>query len=181
MSGVKGRTGIHNRLPTAMKELQGTLKPSRASVREPRVTFGLPGPPRWLKSADALEHFEAIGQMALEAGVISTVDSNALAIAATALCEYIEACADVEANGLLLSETTKDGHERTRLNPAASVRSDAWRRFREGLRMFGLDPQSRGSVVAIDGLLPVGGKQPEGDAAEGAAADDDDFYGPAKH
>jgi P27 family predicted phage terminase small subunit len=181
MSGVKGRSGGQNRLPNAVKELQGTLDSRRQNVREPRVTFGMPKPPRWLKSEKALEHFQAIGEVAVEAGVISTVDGNALAMAAAALCEYIAACEDVDANGLLMSESTKEGNGRTRLNPAASVRSDAWRRFREGLRMFGLDPQSRGSVVAIDGLLPVGGKQPEGDAAEGAAADDDDFYGPAKH
>lgn len=175
MAGVKGRSGGHNRLPTAMKELTGTLKPGRANTREPQVTYGLADAPLWL-SDECREHYDRLGALALEAGVVSTVDGEALALTAKALREYLQACVEVDAQGLIVSESQvdKDGKElriKSRLNPAATARADAWRRYREGLRMFGLDPQSRGSVMAINGLKhPT--PQPDGHPDKG-----EDFFG----
>lgn len=174
MSGVKGqRSGGHNKKPTAYKKITGTIRPGRTNKREPKVAFGAPPAPRWL-CPEGLEHYARLSELVTRTGVVSEVDGEALALAANALVEYIEAREAVREEGLIVEQVTtvvtKDGrtthHVTKKANPAVAARSDAWRRYQLGLRLFGLDPQSRSSVSAINGNI----EQDDG-------AEEEDFFG----
>lgn len=147
MSGQRNRSGGQNRLPTERKRAQGTLRKSRLNPGEPQLQHALPSAPAWLPKG-AQSHFTAIAQLAFDAGVTSRVDGEAIALAALALEEFLEADACVRRDGLVLIATTESG-ERQYKNPAVPTRADAWNRYRAALRSFGLDPQSRASVSSL--------------------------------
>lgn len=147
MAGVKGRSGGHNRLPTRLKARRGTLRKSRLNPKEPRLEVFLPAPPPWL-SPRACDFYARLGAIAEIAAVVTRADGDALGLAAAALEELVEADEIIRKEGAVLTRTTENGEVHYR-HPAAIQRADAWRRYRDALRAFGLDPQSRAGVSAI--------------------------------
>ena len=146
---MKGRSGGQNRLPTRLKRLRGTLRKSRLNPKEPRLKLFLPNPPPWL-SGRARDYYARLGAIAEIAAVITKADGDALGLAAIALEELVEADAIIRQEGAVLRRTTANGEVMYR-HPATTQRADAWRRFRDALRAFGLDPQSRSGVAALVG------------------------------
>lgn len=147
MAGVRGRSGGSNRLPTAIKEARGTLRKSRLRSDEPVLSLTLPSPPEWLSESGRLA-YARLGQRVLLARVVTEVDGDALALAVSALEEMLAADEIVRRDGAVLERTTETGSSFYR-HPAVMIRADAWRRYRDALRAFGLDPQSRAGVSAI--------------------------------
>lgn len=162
MSGAKGRSGGHNKLPTELKSVRGTEKPSRVRVDEPTPTAGLPTPPPYLTMQE-LEEYHRLGLIIqTHLNVTTLADGDSLALAACALVEYINARKDIEEKGRLIElptitvrETKRVKTTRTTLdymkNPMISTAENAWVRFRNALRSFGMDPQSRSSVSVVNG------------------------------
>jgi P27 family predicted phage terminase small subunit len=149
MSGKKGMsTGGHNKLPTAIKELKGTLKPSRQRAARMKPPLGVPRPEKWLKGLGR-QHYATLAKLVAPLKVCALCDGPMLSMTAAALAEYDEAAAIVERDGQDLRRETENGVT-FYAHPATRIAADAWRRVREGLRSFGLDPQSRDSVAVID-------------------------------
>lgn len=147
MSGVRGRSGGHNRLPTSSKRTRGTLRKCRLQQHEPQPEVFLPDAPKWL-SRRARKFYAQLGAITELARVVTRADGEALALAASALDELVQAEKTIRKEGAILTRTTENGVSHYR-HPAAVLRESAWRRYRDALRAFGLDPQSRGTVSAI--------------------------------
>ena len=144
MSGIPGRGG-QNRKPTALRVIEGTWRKDRARPAEPTPPPGIPDPPPWLPPT-AAPHFERIAAVAGKLGVLSTLDGEAVAMAAVALAEYLEADAAIrQARSTVLLRQTRNGTS-AYPHPSVAIRADAWRRLRDALRDLGLSPVARASV-----------------------------------
>lgn len=144
MAGIKGRSGGRNRLPDQIKALKGTLKPGRTNPKAPRPSAKLPAPPDWL-SERATAVYCKLGRELMALRVIGSSDGEALALAAHACDEFLTADDLVRRDGITLTRG-----ETVYKNPAVGIRESAWKRYRDALRAFGMDPQSRHSVRTID-------------------------------
>lgn len=144
MAGAKGRSGGQNRLPDKLKLLKGTLKQSRINPKAPAPSVKLADPPQWLTQR-GLDIYLRLGRALLTLRVIGSCDADALALAAHACDEFLQADEQVKRDGLTLTRGTT-----TYKNPAVVIRESAWKRYRDALRSFGMDPQSRDSVRTID-------------------------------
>jgi P27 family predicted phage terminase small subunit len=149
MSGTKGHSGGRNRLSTAEKKRRGTLRKVRQALREPRYTVGLPTPPGHL-TARARAFYLRVGARLVANRVLTEGDGERLALLAHSHDEFLAADELVRDEGMVLKRRTEDGDETSYRHPACIVRDGAWRRYVDGLRAFGLDPQSRGGVSVID-------------------------------
>jgi|SRR6185312_15430930 len=146
MSGTRGRSGGHNKLPKVVRLLHGTSRPSRENAAEPILKPGLPRPPSWL-SAEGRREYRRLAKL-LPENIAARSDGEALALAACALVEYRDADVVIRDEGVMLTRTTRHGTSSYR-HPALSIRADAFKRYRDCLRGFGLDPQSRDGVSAV--------------------------------
>ncbi|HEY4370274.1 MAG TPA: phage terminase small subunit P27 family [Steroidobacteraceae bacterium] len=144
MAGTKGRSGGQNRIPDEIKARKGTLKPSRTNSKAPRPAVKLAAPPRWLTER-ATSIYRRLGLALLELRVIGSSDGEALALAAHAGDEFLQADELVQRDGITLTRGST-----IYKNPAVSIRESAWKRYRDALRSFGMDPQSRDGVRTID-------------------------------
>lgn len=147
MTGAKGRSGGRNRLPTERKRRQGTLRKHRMPLNEPQPEVGLPAAPAWLNPR-AKAHYDRIGKHLVRMRVVTVADGDRLALLAHALDEHQQADELVARDGLVLIRETEGGAVHYR-NPAMIARDSAWRRVVDGLRAFGMDPQSRSAIDAI--------------------------------
>ena len=126
-----------------MKVLSGTFRSDRANADapDPGALANVPRPPPWLGKG-ARRHFKRLAERAIGLQVLADTDIEALALAAAALEEYLQADELVRTHGLtFMSENGPKKH------PAVAVRSDAWRRYRDALRSFGFTPADRDHVA----------------------------------
>lgn len=147
MSGVKGRSGGRNRLPTYIKDGRGTNRRDRSRPNEPKPKVCLPPTPVWL-SDEAKVIYARLGRTVVRMRVCTEADGEALALAAVALEDWQEADRRIREDGMILTRSTEHGQVLYR-NPAGIVKERAWRNYRDALRSFGLDPQSRAGVAAV--------------------------------
>lgn len=147
MPGMKGRSGGHNRVPSTIKRSRGTLRKDRQRPNEPTPAVRLPPPPPWL-SIDARKTYRRLGHIVVSMRVCTEVDGDSLALAAAACEDYTIASEALRQDGPILTRTTETGVVKYR-HPAAVTKERAWRAYRDALRSFGMDPQSRAGVSAI--------------------------------
>jgi P27 family predicted phage terminase small subunit len=81
--------------------------------------------------------------------VLSEADGEALALAADALADYVQARKVIEKQGHSYEATTEAGAIIVRKRPEVTIASDAWKRARLMLLEFGLTPAARGKVKAV--------------------------------
>jgi phage terminase small subunit len=116
------------RTPTALKVLNGSAAhdPQRLNPNEPKVAplTVLPEPPFPVTNPWAKEAWERIGQQAISLGVLTAADLDTLALAVSALGEYLDAT---------------DGWRE---------RDAAWKRYLLALGKFGMNPSDRSRVAA---------------------------------
>jgi P27 family predicted phage terminase small subunit len=156
MSGAKGRSGGHNRLPTAIKLAQGTLRKDRVKRRAALASKPgadpaprrLPKAPVWLPDS-ARPYYRKLGAHALQMNVIDATHAEALAVTAMALAEFVDADELVRREGMVINQETAAGHVVKVRHPACLIRDGAWRRVRDGLRAFGLTPADADHVREV--------------------------------
>jgi P27 family predicted phage terminase small subunit len=144
---MRGRSGGWNRLPRSVKAARGTLRKGRLNALEPQLPAHVPTPPRWL-SPEGRRLFRRLGRLIAPLRVCTQPDGEMLALGAAALEEFLAADQTIRAEGTVLTRVTRYGKS-CYAHPSIQVRRDAWRRYREALRSFGADPQSRQGVASI--------------------------------
>ena len=78
--------------------------------------------------------------------VLTISDHAALALLCDAYDDYWKASEALAEHGVTYKIKNREGTELIKVNPAASVKADAWRRVQSGLSKFGLDPSSRANL-----------------------------------
>lgn len=147
MVGIAGKSG-RPRLPTQLKLIRGTARPSRMRPGEPMPPAAIPQAPEWL-SAEARGYFEHLAELAGRLGVLAETDVEIVALAAHAREEFRQADEIVTRGGMVIPRDGRYGRTYVR-NPALAVRRDAWQRYRDAIRSLGLDPVARGMVSALE-------------------------------
>ena len=144
MSGVKGRSGGHNRLPTVVKALAGTLKPSRVNPDEPVIPAltEIPKAPSYL-SAMAKRFWTRTAGVLVEMGVLTEADLPGL----EAYCSVYARWRDAEAH-LKKSTTIMGGATGTveMLSVYSRVSRECLKEMKSWMVEFGLTPSSRSRI-----------------------------------
>ena len=136
--GVRGSG--RRRKPTAMKRIQGTLRPSRVNKREPKPGKGEPESPIQLQEV-AARHWQRLIRILRGMDVLTCADGDALAAYCTALATWEAATADVAKEGIVY----KNG----KANPVVRIQFEALKLMKSLEVEFGLTPASRSRVSVV--------------------------------
>ena len=129
--------------PTALKIIQGNPGKRPLPKDEPRLPVVAPDPPDTL-SEDARKHWDRIvGQLA-ESGIMTALDSDALAAYCEAYTRWLLANRNLIKTGCVI----KGADDQPRHNPYLRVANDAFQQMRCLLQEFGLSPASRARIHA---------------------------------
>jgi P27 family predicted phage terminase small subunit len=139
------------RLPTRLKLLSGTARPSWLK-REPEPPPGPPEPPKWL-DATARRHWGELVPVLESMRVLTTADGAALALVCSALAEHERAAAVVAERGAAYEAVTEAGSVMHRPRPEVAIAADSWRRALRSLTEFGLSPSSRARLDVEPGTV----------------------------
>lgn len=134
--------------PTNILLLNGADKkdPARFKGRNPpEPTKGIPKPPRWL-SKNGKKAFRELAKITDGMNVLTLADSSSLAMICDAYSDYLDAKEIIDSEGMIYDFTNRDGQTMKKMNPAASIKADAWRRVMIGLGQFGLSPSAREKI-----------------------------------
>lgn len=129
--------------PTAFLSARGSREPQRRAG-EPQPEVALPACPEWLPER-VRDKWDEIGGELVKLGVMTTVDSLALAMLCEALADYFEFSDAMEKSGAVACSEKGGVYQ----HPNASLRSNAWMRLMKALREFGMTPSSRTAVRAV--------------------------------
>lgn len=152
------------RIPTALKDLRGTLQPCRTNGAEPRPAIGIPDPPPGLSDA-ALAIWPAVAEALAGMRVVAVSDAIALAglcetlgdlaAARAALARPVRVGRRVVAKAGARTYTTvsRSGTPIIRNRPEVAQIADADRRLLVWLSRFGLSPADRSRVA--EAALPA--------------------------
>ena len=132
--------------PTVMKRLQGNPGRRPLNKREPKPTKSKPRCPSYLNDEAKREWRRLVGPL-YDAGLLTAIDQNALAVYCDTVALWIEATRQVNKTGLV--GKTKNGNliQNPYLNIANRAKRDALRFMQE----FGLTPSSRARIIVTDG------------------------------
>lgn len=157
MPGVKGRSGGHNRKPTRLKELAGTLRPDRANPDEPTPEILVKAPPCPTHIVgDARKEWRKRSRILVEMGVLSRADLVALEVYCTIYARWLAAQARLDQYGMVIGHQPKldsDGNvvQEAWFEPSPFLRivDESVKQMRVYLSEFGMTPSSRGRVKAV--------------------------------
>lgn len=152
--------------PRAIRELMGN--PSGRPIPEETVkaepVSWLPAPIEVEERGHAIGKWNELVPLIGASGVLTNLDSSALAVLCMSWADYMDAQDCIQDEGLILDSTTAAGNTTRKANPAVSVRNAAEAKYRSGLADFGLNPTARARMD-----LAVGGE----------AVEEDEFFGTA--
>ena len=144
---MKGR----KKKPTALKLVQGTARPDRENVNEPKPEVSIPEPPPNL-TGEALAEWNRLSVELYNLGMLTKVDRAALAAYCVLWARWVDAEARINEQTLVLK--SKDGQPYQ--NPFLGIANRALEMMRKYASEFGLTPASRSRVHATP---PNQGKQ----------------------
>ena len=144
---MKGR----KKKPTALKLVQGTARPDRENVNEPKPEVAIPEPPPNL-TGEALAEWNRLSVELYNLGMLTKVDRAALAAYCVLWARWVDAEARINEQTLVLK--SKDGQPYQ--NPFLGIANRALEMMRKYASEFGLTPASRSRVHATP---PVQEKQ----------------------
>ena len=124
-------------LPTATKKRRGNPGRRPLNDQEP-ASPPVAKPPRWLRK-HARKHWAKLAPVLEGMGVLTQADQVALALLATAIADYIDACDQVAAEGSVVTSHQGSPYQ----HPAVGIAHRAHDRILRLLREFGLTPSSR--------------------------------------
>ena len=139
---MKGRKPV----PTALKELRGTARADRGVPNEskPPVPKTIPNPPshfnRWAKKV-----WREYGQLLLDAGLFTELDSVAFEMFCQAYGRWIDAERQLLEEGEILTSAQGGLYQ----NPRLGIANRAWDQLKRMLPEFGLTPAERTRVAAL--------------------------------
>lgn len=135
--------------PTALKVIEGTLRPCRENKKEPKLQVEKPTVPSWL-SGKAKHAFQELSDVLVGMSVLTRADRKALELLCDAYGEYRDARADVRKNGHTYETLDTSGNSVIKKNPAVDIAANAWKRVQSMLLQFGLTPAARSNVNSLD-------------------------------
>lgn len=149
MAGIKGRSGGHNRKPTALRILEGNPGKRPLPKDEPQPPAGKPKVPVWVQGS-ARKLWRQIAPALESMGVLTTVDTHALGMLVDAYAQYLQAKAVIDKEGLTYEKERFVDQERgfvhvleIRQRPEVPIMQDAWKRVLNMMVQFGVTPASR--------------------------------------
>jgi P27 family predicted phage terminase small subunit len=157
MAGLKGRSGGHNRKPTHLKLIQGTLEknPQRANKREPKATVDAA---RKLRAAPwtgklVRKWFRYYQREANILGVLADTDEAALQCLAMAHAQLETAWRTLQEKGTTYETVDERGNTIFRQRPEVTIADRSRKEVKQWCALFGLSPADRARVQV--------GKEPE--------------------
>ena len=157
MAGLKGRSGGHNRKPTHLKLIEGTLgkNPQRANKREPKATVTATRKlraPSWAGKL-ARKWFRYFQREVTTLGVLADTDEAALQGLAMAAAELEMAWRVLQDKGYTYEVVDEAGNVTIRPRPEVAIANKARKEMKQWFALFGLSPADRARVQV--------GKEPE--------------------
>jgi P27 family predicted phage terminase small subunit len=135
------------RKPTALKLLEGTARPDRATPLEPKLAPKLlPCPDRL--TGEERQVWTELTDVLFQMGVVTVADPVALEDLAHTIVELRELRVSVKRDGYTYESETEAGDRFIRPNPAVKAMADASRRQLALLGRFGMTPADRAKVSA---------------------------------
>lgn len=144
--------GGNNRLPTNLKVLKGTARPSRENKAEPKMPAGAPECPEHLDEEAKREWFRVVPSL-VGASILTRVDHAALAAYCQNVSRWIKAERQIAEEGI----TFTGDNGMIRRHPAVGIAHDAMMAIKAFACEYGLTPVSRARVS------PVGTDDKKGD------------------
>ncbi|HRC61641.1 MAG TPA: phage terminase small subunit P27 family [Dehalococcoidia bacterium] len=157
MAGLKGRSGGHNRKPTHLKLIEGTLgrNPQRANKREPKATTDVKRKlraPAWSGKLTR-KWFRYFQREVNTLGVLGDTDEAALQGLAMAAAELEVAWREIQQRGYTYEVVDEKGNVTIRPRPEVAIATRARKEMKQWFALFGLSPADRARVQV--------GKEPE--------------------
>lgn len=128
-------------LPTHLKLVKGTARPHRMNKAEPKPTVAVPAPPEHLDEA-AKAKFTAMAELLARHGVMTELDSAALARYVVIWRRWLEAEAEVKRRGAVV----KTANDNIIQNPFLAVANKCLAQMAQIESEFGLTPSSRSRI-----------------------------------
>lgn len=136
------------RKPSHLRAVEGNPSHARPiNHDEPMPTKGFYPAPDYFSEQEK-KWYEDMCNELTKWGVITVMDSRAVEMMITAYSEYRQLREEVAIEGYTIKTQNMHGELTTKANPAVSMMSDAWRRFRGMATEFGMTPASRSKVTA---------------------------------
>ena len=142
MSGIKGRSGGHNRLPTIVKEMNGTLKPSRVNSNEPVIVALTEAPkaPSYLPEM-AKRAWRRTAATLVGMAVLTEADLVGLEAYCTLYAHWRKAERQLKGS---LTITGTSGV--IMISPYQKISRECLKEMKAWMQEFGLTPSSRSSI-----------------------------------
>lgn len=133
-------------VPTAIKEMRGTVRADRGVKNEakPPIPKTLPPPPKKMNYW-ATKVWKEYGRLLLDAGLFTDLDGIAFEMFCRAYGRWIEAERAVAEDGAILISTGGNPYQ----NPHLGVANRAWDQLKRMLSEFGLTPAERTRVASL--------------------------------
>lgn len=128
-------------LPTHLKLVKGTARPHRLNKAEPRPMVATPEPPDHLEDG-AKAKFRSMAQMLARHGVMTELDTGALARYVVIWHRWLEAEAEVKRRGPVV----KTSNDNIIQNPFLAVANKCLAQMAQIEAEFGLTPSSRSRI-----------------------------------
>lgn len=144
-------------VPTTLKLLNGTLNPTRANDREPRLAPCLPDAPAHLTEEERAA-WSRLGLLLEPLRVLTSADSAAFEMLVVAYVHHQRLAQSLrEAKALVYASKKQDGSLWIRQRPELAALADVGRRLLVLLGRFGLTPADRARLVQLeaDGIDPL--------------------------
>ena len=136
-------------LPTHLKVVRGTEKPSRANPNEPKPSPAIPRPPDLL-GKEAKKAWHRTAKHLYELGVLSELDRDALAAFCVQYAIWVDAVDRIQKNGVIqedgLLAETPNGYPVQ--HPLVAIINRAQSEMRKWMTEFGMTPSSRTRISA---------------------------------
>lgn len=128
------------RKPTALKAIQGTLRPGRIKNEPKPKPVAAFDPPDYFDEV-ALDHWNFLRPRLEAVGCLTEVDRAQFISLCSAYSKAIRADRQ-----LMNEDLAVRSNGRTIKNPLCQISKEAWQLYSDLSRRFGLDPQSRGNI-----------------------------------
>jgi P27 family predicted phage terminase small subunit len=128
-------------LPTHLKLVKGTARPHRMNKAEPKPVVAVPAPPDHLDE-EASTKFIEMAEMLARHGVMTELDTGALARYVVIWRRWLEAEAEVKRRG----HVVKTSNDNIIQNPFLSVANKCLAQMHQIEAEFGLTPSSRSRI-----------------------------------
>lgn len=135
------------RKPTALHELQGTVRKDRHNALEPQPQKGLPDRPSWVDHDPVTASlFDAATQYIHGMNIATRVDGIAIGLLADQLGLYIQLRDLIREDGVIVEMEGSKGQTRRVANPAIPQLNQTLGNIHKLLREYGLTAASRSQV-----------------------------------